>query len=276
MLQEKKLDIHKNIKEKLDFYIKKKQIPNIIFHGPNGCGKITLVKDFINKIFDNNIDIIKNYLMYVNCAHGKGIKFVRDDLKFFAKTHINIKNNNYYKIIVMANADYLTNDAQSALRRCIELFSHTTRFFFIVQNKYKLLKPILSRFSEIYVPEPIINKKQTNIVKYLNNNVYDFNIKIQKKRQKKLESILSNIDWSIESNKTLIILSEKLYNMGYNSLDIMEYIEKSNIEDLKRYELLIFFNRIKNEFRCEKLLISIMLNFIFFRSDYNLENIVFM
>ena len=48
------------------------------------------------------------------------------------KTHINIKGTGHFKTIVMTNADKLTIDAQSALRRCIESFSHTTRFFIIV------------------------------------------------------------------------------------------------------------------------------------------------
>ena len=91
--------------------------------------------------------------MFVNCAHGKGIKFIRDELKQFAKTNIQFDDNNLFKSIVMYNADELTIDAQSALRRCIELFSHTTRFFIVVENKHKLLKPILSRFCEIYVPD---------------------------------------------------------------------------------------------------------------------------
>ena len=45
-------------------------------------------------------------------------------------------------------------DAQSALRRCIEQFSHNTRFFIIVENIETLLKPILSRFCNIYIPSP--------------------------------------------------------------------------------------------------------------------------
>ena len=55
------------------------------------------------------------------------------------------------------NADKLTIDAQSALRRLIELFSHTTRFFIIIEDKYKLLKPILENSNFFSV---------TNIKKY--------------------------------------------------------------------------------------------------------------
>jgi hypothetical protein len=52
------------------------------------------------------------------------------------------------------NADRLTSDAQFALRRCIELYNHNTRYFIVTCDKYKLMKPILSRFCELYVPPP--------------------------------------------------------------------------------------------------------------------------
>ena len=143
------LNIHQDIKDKLDFFIKSDKIPNIIFHGQSGSGKRILVSNFVSKIYNENKDVIKEYVMDVNCAHGKGIKFIREELKFFAKTHINSNETTKFKTIILSNADKLTIDAQSALRRCIELFSHTTRFFIIVEDKYKLLKPILSRLCEI-------------------------------------------------------------------------------------------------------------------------------
>ena len=128
--------------------------------------------------------MIKNYVMEVNCAHGKGIKFIRDELKFFAKTNINLKDGEIFKTIVLLNADKLTIDAQSALRRCIELFSHSTRFFIIVEDKYKLLKPILSRFCEIYVPEPIIDGKVINLHSYALSETYHLGKLIKNKNDK--------------------------------------------------------------------------------------------
>ena len=130
------IEIHKNIESKLDFFLNNKNIPNILFYGPNGSGKRTLLNNFINKIYNNNNELIKSYVMVVECAQGKGIKFVRDDIKFFAKTYI---NSNIFKSIILLNADKLTIDAQSALRRSIEVFNHTTRFFIIVEE-FLLLK----------------------------------------------------------------------------------------------------------------------------------------
>ena len=82
------LQIHTNIMAKLKYFYEVHKIPNIIFHGSSGCGKRTIVNDFINIIYNNDKEKIKSYVMYVNCAHGKGIKFIREELKFFAKTHI--------------------------------------------------------------------------------------------------------------------------------------------------------------------------------------------
>ena len=158
--------IHENIEEKLDYFIKNQKIPNILFHGPSGSGKRTLILKFIDKIYENK-EMKQKYVLFINCAQGKGIKFIREDLKFFAKTNIHSQNGILFKTIILSNADKLTIDAQSALRRCIELFSHSTRFFIIVEDKYKLLNPILSRFSEIYVPLPILNKKPTNLHIYI-------------------------------------------------------------------------------------------------------------
>ena len=119
------LKIHEKIKEKLDVYIKNNKIPNIIFHGNSGAGKKEIVKQFINNIYNNDKELIKRNVMIINCSHGGGIKFIREELKFFAKSNINFKLKNIFKSIILLNADCLTTDAQSALRRCIELFSNT-------------------------------------------------------------------------------------------------------------------------------------------------------
>ena len=137
------LNIHSNIKNKLNFFLKNQKIPHIIFHGPSGSGKREILTWFINKIYNNHKDNIKSFVLYVNCAHIKGIRFIRDELKYFAKLNIQNKNGILFKSIILFNADKLTVDAQSALRRCIEQFSHTTRFFIIIENKDKLLNPIL-------------------------------------------------------------------------------------------------------------------------------------
>jgi DNA polymerase III delta prime subunit len=274
------LNIHTNIREKLNYFYDNHKIPNIIFHGPNGSGKRTIINEFINKIYVNDKDIIKTFVMYVNCSHGKGIKFIREDLKFFAKTHINSNSGNTFKSVVLLNADKLTLDAQSALRRCIELFSHNTRFFIIAEDKYNLMKPILSRFCEIYVPEPVINDKPINLYKYNLDKIFNLSSIKQQRFELLKKELLKSVNKNI-SLENLMKLCTKLYEKSYSALDIIHLLENSKIMDSsitneKRYELLICFNRVRSQFRNEKLLMLFILHFIFLRSELSLENISFM
>jgi len=269
-----------NIREKLEYFQSIHKIPNIIFHGPSGSGKRTIVSEFINNVYDNDREKIKSLVMYVNCAHGKGIKFIREELKFFAKTHINSNGGNIFKSIILLNADKLTMDAQSALRRCIELFSHNTRFFIIVEDKYNLLKPILSRFCEIYVPEPLYNGKIINLYKYNLEQTF-FLQDVKKSRTDWLKKELGKSVLQTTTIQKLMTLCTKLYEKGYSGLDILNLLENTNflenqISQEKRYELLIAFNRVREEFRNEKLLILFILNFVYLSSELSLENISFM
>jgi len=270
-------EFHKNIKEKLAGFIEQNKIPHILFHGPSGSGKRTLVYKFVSDIYNNDTCLINNYTMIEDCAHGKGIKFIREDLKFFAKTNVNMQGTGHFKTIVLTNADKLTTDAQSALRRCIELFSHNTRFFIIVENKYKLLKPILSRLCEIYIDSPHFNLSeccgfpQYNISMELNTTTHD-NV-----RYKWLQNELIKIKSDTMTTSVLIKEANKLYEKGYNGLDLMKYIEKENAHTqqsdlndnmqtenlLKKYKLLMLFHKVKSEFRNEKLFMTFILTFFF-------------
>lgn len=270
---------HPEIKKKMDFFLKSGDIPNIIFHGQSGSGKRTLVYDFINKIYKNNKELLKNNVMYVNCAHGKGIKFIRDELKFFAKTHINVEYSGNFKTVILSNADELTMDAQSALRRCIELFSHTTRFFIIVEDKYKLLKPILSRLCEIFVHEPMIRGKKKNLHKQQIQTIF----KQIPNKNKKLYNVINKLFESINKNNTTILgenineTASYLYENGYSGIDIINYLENCNhIDGMQKYKMILVFKNIKKEFRNEQLFMLFILNFVLIRSDDDLENISFM
>lgn len=260
------LEIHKNIEKRLDNFIINRKIPNILFHGVNGSGKRRIVYNFIDKIYNNNKELKQNYVLFVNCAQGKGIKFIREDLKFFAKTNINSQDGNLFKSVILSNADKLTIDAQSALRRCIELFSHTTRFFIIVEDKFKLLKPILSRFSELYIPLPIINNKSVNLHKY---NIK--NSEINKSIVITIKNILVNLTNNPEN---IYQISEKLYNKGISGLDLIEYINTSFKNNEYKFKLLTVILKVKNELHNELTMIIFIINLIYNSSLEELHSIL--
>ena len=263
------LDIHKDIVRKLDEFIDLGKTPNILFYGPHGSGKHTLVNNFVTKLYGGDKNAVRTYVLHANCAHGKGIKFVREDLKLFAKTHININNLNNFKTIILSNADYLTIDAQSALRRCIEQFSHNTRFFVIVNDKYKLLKPILSRFCELYIPLPIIKYKRVNLYKYNTEQCFckddDSNIAVNWIKKQISTIGVGEVD-------KIVLLADKIYEKGYSGRDMLTYFERcETIDSRKKSSLLLSFHKVKKDFRNEKLFILFMI----IRCNNDLENVSF-
>lgn len=270
------LEIHRDIKEKLNYFHSVKKIPNILFHGPNGSGKRTIVNDFIKLIYDNDKEAIKTFVMQVDCAFGKGIKFIRDELKFFAKTHIQCNGGDTFKSIILFNADKLTTDAQSALRRCIELYNHATRFFIVVQDKYKILRPILSRFCEVYVYSPLYKGHHINLYNY--NVQQTFSVKSY--TNQRMEWLKKEIVKPIADDLNAIDVSVKLYEKGYSALDVLTILEGSrdefpHISDLKLNELLLGFNKVKRDIKNEKTLIFFIIHFVYFDNSTSLENLSF-
>tara|TARA_Y100000389_G_scaffold202438_1_gene247709 strand:- start:1433 stop:2227 length:795 start_codon:yes stop_codon:yes gene_type:complete len=260
------LSIHKNINNKLEYFIKIQKIPNLLFYGPYGSGKKTILNTFLKTIYGtlNN----KKYILVSNCGHNTGIKFIREELKFFSKSNINYKEGIIFKSVVLLNADKLTSDAQSALRRCIEIYSHNTRFFVVVENKNKLLKPILSRFCELYIPLPKIKND------FINLHTYNINKHFNKTQETKKNIWLNK---NLKNDKSILYYNdfvEKIYNKGYNILDLFYYLEQNNnIDDEKKYNILMYFDKIKSQFRNEKLIMFKFLYFLFLRPNSNLENV---
>ena len=277
------LPIHQSIKQKLDGFYLSQRIPHLLFHGSPGSGKRTLVYDFINKVYGYDKSKVKNHVMFVNCAHGKGIKFIREELKFFAKTNIQGNQGISFKSIVLFNADSLRIDAQSALRRCIELFSYNTRFFIVVENKHKLLNPILSRFCEIYVPEyiDVFSGQVQNLHQYHLTRVYG--------------PVSDNMAWFNEcfskigfggneqniflNHSTMVDIATEIYENGLSCLDLMKWYKirdqtqeckTRNSEDtyvVNYIDAQLYYQEIKSEYRHEKILILVMLDFLFLRSN---------
>ena len=233
--------------DKLDYLIKVNDIPNILLYGNSDKSKV--VDDFINKIYTD--EERKNMILKINCAESNqgGIKFIRDDLRFFGKSICM----NKHKTIILLNGDKLTQDAQSALRRCIEIYSQTTRFIMIVDNKDYILNPILSRFCIIHIDdEKIEYKKKGDFVQMINKLTEDV------------------------SKEELVILSENLYKKGVSIFDLMKYLEKyRNIDDHYRYTLLCYIDLLRQQIYNEKSVMFIFLYYFTMRRDIHLENLLF-
>lgn len=265
-------DHHSSIYRKLNYFLDNGEIPNIIFHGSAGTGKKTIVYNFLDQIYgkiratksDNPasptiVGKLKNNIMSVNCCHGKGIKFIRDEIKTFSRMNIQHAEGVFFKSIVLFNADYLTIDAQSALRRCIEKFSFNTRYFIVVENIHKLLNPIVSRFCVIYVPELLsisVNGETAPttdppVFKFINLHRIDIENTIddldREHESRKVAIIKEKLNGDEKTPAELIDIVDYFYDNGISAIDVLRVMGK-DFEEIKNLQ------NMKGNFRSEKLL----------------------
>lgn len=126
--------------ERLSAYIKTKNLPHLMFAGPAGTGKTTCAIAIAREFFGEEW---RQYFQELNASDERGIDVVRDKIKEFARTAPIGKIP--FKILFLDEADALTPDAQAALRRTMEKYTHNCRFILSCNFSSKIIDPIQSR-----------------------------------------------------------------------------------------------------------------------------------
>lgn len=120
-----------------------KNIPHLLFFGPSGCGKTSTILALAKELFKHQF---KDRVIEMNASDERGINIIREKVKRFAKYAAN-DTNPPWKLIILDEADTMTNDSQFALRRIMEQYSKVTRFCIICNYHHKIIDPIISRCS---------------------------------------------------------------------------------------------------------------------------------
>lgn len=109
----------------------------------------------------------------MNASNERGIDVVRNKIKMFAQSKLSMLKPNQHKIIILDEADSMTEGAQQALRRTMEIYSNDTRFALACNSSEKIIEPIQSRCAVIRfgkIPEKLISDKLIEICKKENLN----------------------------------------------------------------------------------------------------------
>jgi len=129
------------VKDRIATCIASNDIPHFLFAGTAGTGKTTLAKLIVKNI--------KCDYLYINASDENGIDIIRDKVKGFAST----STFQPLKVVILDEADFLTQPAQAALRNLIEEYSITTRFILTCNYIERLIDPIQSR-CEVHILKP--------------------------------------------------------------------------------------------------------------------------
>ena len=144
-------------------FTEKDRLTHILLEGPAGVGKTASAQAFAQEVFGDGWE--SNFIDF-NASDERGIDVIRYEIKEFARESPEMGYE--YKIIFLDEADSLTKDAQSALRRTMEKFSDQTVFFLSCNYAYKLIDPIQSRCSVLS-----FNRLEDDEIKKILLNIID-------------------------------------------------------------------------------------------------------
>lgn len=128
-----------DITERLQSYVDRNDLPNLMFAGGAGIGKTTCATAIARELYGEDWE--DNFLE-LNASDQRGIDVVRERIKSFARSSF---GGHEYRLIFLDEADSLTTEAQAALRRTMEKYSSNTRFILSCNYSSKIIDPIQSR-----------------------------------------------------------------------------------------------------------------------------------
>lgn len=153
---------------------KPEEMPNLLFSGPAGVGKTTVALCIARQILG---EYWRDYTLELNASDERGINMVRERVKMFARYTTMASSKIPFKVVILDEADEMTGDAQTALRRIIEDSARSTRFILICNYISQIIEPIQSRC----VIFRFVNLTEEDVVKHLEEICKKENVKYEKK-----------------------------------------------------------------------------------------------
>jgi len=152
---------NEHLKSKVEVYLESGDLPHLLFYGRAGTGKTTLAKLLVK-----NIDC--DYL-YINASDENSVEVVRDKVKNFAST-LGFQD---MKVIILDECDYITPNAQAALRNLMETFSKHCRFILTCNFVERIIDPIQSRCQSFQIIPPDRKQVALHVSNILQNEKVD-------------------------------------------------------------------------------------------------------
>jgi replication factor C subunit 3/5 len=220
--------------------VSQNKFPNLLFYGPPGTGKTTTIINLINKYQEKYDQKNKGLKIHLNASDDRGIDVIRNQINQFVNTKTLFGNG--LKFVILDEVDYMTKNAQQALRYLIQQYNKNIRFVLICNYISKIDSALQNEFIRLRFCQ--LPKKDT--YNFLNTIIEKEGLNITSKQitiiQKKFKSDIRSMINYIQSNHTNLtfntdILSKKFLEKTLknirkngNSKEILNICNKNNIE----------------------------------------------
>lgn len=226
VLSEINRDIFKNI---LDM----RYFPNLLFYGPPGTGKTTTIINLINEYQRKYGETNKGSVIHLNASDERGIDIIRNQIFQF------VKSKNFFekgvKFVILDEVDYMTKNAQQALKYLLQSYCYNVRFCLICNYISKIDESLKNEFICIRFNQ----LPKQDIYKFIKNITISENLKLS---DKVIDTIQNNYNSDIRSMINFIQLNQNITQWEENIItdEIWETIytileEPNNFENLIQY-----------------------------------------
>ena len=213
-----------HILEKVKIYIENDDVPHLLLYGVAGTGKTTLAKIITNQI---DCDVV-----YINASDENSVDAVRDKIRGFASSMGFRK----WKVVILDESDYLTPNAQAALRNLMETFSKSTRFILTCNYVEKVIDPIQSRCQTFAITPPSKKEVAKRLHQILTEEGVDF----------KTEELAVLVNSGYPDIRRVLNAAQRQVVKGQLKIDSTSTIQANYADDI--VEVLCWDNDIKDKF----------------------------
>ena len=236
---------NEHLKSKVEGYLKSGDVPHLLLYGRAGTGKTTLAKLIVK-----NIEC--DYL-YINASDENNVETVRTKVKQFAST-IGFKD---MKVIILDECDYITPNAQAALRNIMETFSKYCRFILTCNYVERIIEPLQSRCQIFEIIPPDRKQVAMQAVKILDGEKVDYKLSdismIINANYPDVRKTINAIQRSIVNGRVEMDKQSSIQN-DYK-LQVLEILKTHNKKDaFKALRQLLADNSIRDYSDCFRLL----------------------
>jgi len=211
--------------------ISQNYIPNLILYGPPGTGKTTTIINLINIYQKNNNQENKGLMIHLNASDERGIDIIRNQINTF----VNSKTLFYtgIKFVVLDEVDYMTKNAQIALKYVIQEYNCNVRFCLICNYISKIDESLQQELMRIRFNQ----LPKDNVIDFLNHINKTENLELEqhhlKSIQQNFKSDMRSMINYMQSNQLAIKNTKVISNTIY--IDILNLLKNNNYNKFHKY-----------------------------------------